>query len=1542
MTVQPWADTNGAVGRAIEDQNQRLLSTYRADHRRAEQDANIERSITEGAYARRQLFELIQNAADAMRDSRGRCEVLLTASHLYVANSGTPLTPEGVETLMASHLSTKRDDQIGRFGLGFKSVLAVTDSPMIVSRTGSLAFDRDWSAETILREIPQATAFPVTRLARPVDPRELSAADADLRSLMGWAATVVVLPLRARREILAHSVRSFPAEFLLFSSQVHRLRLFDRVANSEREIMLDRNEDDSLTLTDSKKRSRWVVTSTNHSPSRIARLDGGYQADRELVALSWAAPLEGAPRGTGRFWAFFPTEDETTLSGIVNAPWKLADDRESLLAGAFNDELLTEVLPQLITRALPAIHHPARAANVIDVLPARGKEARNHADDVINIPIMEAVAKTMCIPTLAGTLRRPRQLLMHPTDLDVDELALWAEGCRDPERWVSHTINSTERRAKVTRLAAIAGGSGVRVYELVEWVEHLVKDLSVRSSALAVRLVSMIIARRPELRETLTRCRVLLLDDGTLHDCRRGSVFLPGGNPEPGHDFIDPALASDPAVAEALGHLGIEVLDDVGALRSELSSPEIRWQRVWVSSRRLPVAEAEEVFRELLGEGLLSKLRVQTATGEWRRPGEVFLPGAVIPADAARDPAVLVHPIFHQQDVELLRRLGLVDSPELRLNPPTEPWRVASEKRIRDAFRTSRDQPRLPDAAIDIDTGRVPWPLDPLGRLSPEGRARVTEKVLRLVAPDSRWRVSRQAGGQAMQADDPVFGVLRRWGALPTPLGVQPIERCLAYDEGYAVVDGVRQPLPVVPAWVSDQAAHALRLSRDPGDLSDEAWRRLLEHDGMLSPEDRALLYAWAVLCEQKPPPLIRVVQGTAQVQVPPSHVAVALSDDVFTSLSGARCPALRVLDPDDGKRLMENWGLADGGDMLVETLDHDPDGPDMLATDRFPPLRHVLDSSLSSTRIQPCTRIELLVATPSGEMSRALRFRLEDTCLYTTSTEDRVVLAELDAVLPVRIDPDTVLRRMDQLRRHQLRTKVIATDGVPQKLLTAIGRDELMESVPPAALAALGPNPVGLAVARLALAVDGYGVFERHKRTLERQGLQPPGQWAGSTAARTWARQLGLPVEFAGFRDVRPEADFEVPGPPVLGELHDYQLAVAAQVRRLLDPTSERRRGLVALPTGAGKTRIAVQALAHHLVENYGDIHVVWLAESQELCEQAVQTWSTVWRAVGSPGRPLAIGRLWGRNVVAEQSDPHVVVATTAKLREIVDSDNWEAQYGWLRKPVVIVVDEAHRSVAPEYTRVLSAIGGSRNVAEMTTPLLGLTATPYRGFNTEETQRLADRYHGNLLDEGVFPHNDVYGFLQQRGVLARVRQIRLAGASIAFTEDELRSLAQNIWPQSFEKRLGQDPDRNTAIVDSVAQLDDNASALLFASSVENARVLAALLTYEGIEARAVSGDTSSAARRRYIDDFRERRIRVLTNYGVFTEGFDVPSVDAVVVTRPTFSPNVYQQMIGRGLRGPLNGGKEEVTVVNVDDNITNCGEKYAFTHFEHLWNRGK
>src|SRR5205085_11309342 len=120
----------------------------------------------------------------------------------------------------------------------------------------------------------------------------------------------------------------------------------------------------------------------------------------------------------------------------------------------------------------------------------------------------------------------------------------------------------------------------------------------------------------------------------------------------------------------------------------------------------------------------------------------------------------------------------------------------------------------------------------------------------------------------------------------------------------------------------------------------------------------------------------------------------------------------------------------------------------------------------------------------------------------------------------------------------------------------------------------------------------------------------------------------------------------------------------------------------------------------------------------------------------------------------------------------------------------------------------------------------------------------------------------------------------------------------------------------------------------------EHAHTMAALLTLEGVSAAAIDYRTEPAIRRRYIDRFRQGDLRVIANFNVLTQGFDAPATRAIYVARPTFSPNTYQQMIGRGLRGPKNGGKQVCLIVNVADNFAQYGEQLAFREFEHLWKR--
>ena len=85
----------------------------------------------------------------------------------------------------------------------------------------------------------------------------------------------------------------------------------------------------------------------------------------------------------------------------------------------------------------------------------------------------------------------------------------------------------------------------------------------------------------------------------------------------------------------------------------------------------------------------------------------------------------------------------------------------------------------------------------------------------------------------------------------------------------------------------------------------------------------------------------------------------------------------------------------------------------------------------------------------------------------------------------------------------------------------------------------------------------------------------------------------------------------------------------------------------------------------------------------------------------------------------------------------------------------------------------------------------------------------------------------------------------------------------------------------------------------------------------DGISSATITGETRYGARKSYIRMFRENEIQVLCNYEVLTTGFDAPKVNTIIIARPTYSRIIYQQMIGRGLRGPKFNGTEECDIIN-------------------------
>ncbi len=271
-----WDGPEDSLGRYIRAESKKTLLAYRSKPKLVQRDANEEAAIARGGYANRQLFELVQNGADAASkiSEGGRIEIRLSESHLYCADNGKPIDKDGYTALELSHMSPKRDTkEIGRFGLGFKSVLGICETPQFFSLNGSFRFDPGLARQRIRYVAKAVESFPTLSLPEPIDPYEYITEDPDLAELMTWASNIVRLSLiPGKRSSLTEQIRRFPGEFLLFVDHVKSLSLSDQEMGIERCLEVQRKDKHHI-LSDGSNSSYWRVFSCTHTLSEAARED---------------------------------------------------------------------------------------------------------------------------------------------------------------------------------------------------------------------------------------------------------------------------------------------------------------------------------------------------------------------------------------------------------------------------------------------------------------------------------------------------------------------------------------------------------------------------------------------------------------------------------------------------------------------------------------------------------------------------------------------------------------------------------------------------------------------------------------------------------------------------------------------------------------------------------------------------------------------------------------------------------------------------------------------------------------------------------------------------------------------------------------------------------------------------------------------------------------------------------------------------------------------------------------------------------------------
>jgi ATP-dependent helicase IRC3 len=340
--------------------------------------------------------------------------------------------------------------------------------------------------------------------------------------------------------------------------------------------------------------------------------------------------------------------------------------------------------------------------------------------------------------------------------------------------------------------------------------------------------------------------------------------------------------------------------------------------------------------------------------------------------------------------------------------------------------------------------------------------------------------------------------------------------------------------------------------------------------------------------------------------------------------------------------------------------------------------------------------------------------------------------------------------------------------------------------------------------------------------------------------------------------------------------QLRPYQKEALDAVITYLDKGINKQ--LIVLPTGAGKT-VVFSHLPHILKQA---LPMLVLAHRGELLIQAKD--KILW---SNPNLDVQTEKA---EQTAELCD--VVVASVPTLGRSDSQRIAKYPKDYFK---TIIVDEAHHAAAETYRRILDYFKPNL--------LLGVTATPQRS----DSVRLND-----VFDEIVYYKNILD--LIQEGYLCS-----LVGYRVKTDTDisEVETSHGDFLASQLEDTINT-PYRNNLVVKSYFEIAKDKKALVFAAGVQHAKDLASSFAKAGTSVRVVLGDTPDEERANIFNDFRQGNVKVVVNVGVLTEGFDEPSVEVILLARPTRSSLLYTQIVGRGTR--LHDGKPNCIVIDIAD----------------------
>jgi DNA repair protein RadD len=394
---------------------------------------------------------------------------------------------------------------------------------------------------------------------------------------------------------------------------------------------------------------------------------------------------------------------------------------------------------------------------------------------------------------------------------------------------------------------------------------------------------------------------------------------------------------------------------------------------------------------------------------------------------------------------------------------------------------------------------------------------------------------------------------------------------------------------------------------------------------------------------------------------------------------------------------------------------------------------------------------------------------------------------------------------------------------------------------------------------------------------------------------------------------------------------LKEYQAGVFFSVYEYVSLTPF-ARCIIQMPTGSGKTRTAMEIVCETINDKQKD--VIWLANTQELCDQAFYTFIDIYTFL-KKSSARAVNHLRLNSKLEVSTLPTFHVSSLQGLKPESIEEKLKQKGIDVNRLELLIVDEAHISIAPTYKKTIEFLiqGGAK--------LIGLTATPGRKLKSsgpDENRMLSDFYFNKLFELNMGKESSIE-YLRSKGILANAKFVSIEGSTVdnILTNVEITNWRDNkVIPKKIETLLTNDVKRNAIIFDQLVQLlNVGKKIIFFATSIEHSKLITTLLNLKGFRAQHLDGN-SGKYRTLIVRSFKNNETQILCNYGVLSTGFDDPKIDVVFMARPTNSIVLYSQIIGRGLRGPLIGGTDFCEIYTVFDNILDMPEnKNIYSYFD-------